>query len=80
MECKNLGRGRVSFTSYIHQSACLSWEGFIIVSEQFAGVLCVLCGVCKDLFAHSFNICILNTSCMPGTGYLAMTKAVSPCL
>lgn len=38
MECKNLGRGRVSFTSYIHQSACLSCTRFIIVSEQFAGV------------------------------------------
>lgn len=38
MECKNLGRGTVSFISYIHQGAFLFCAGFVRVSEQFAGV------------------------------------------
>ena len=60
MECKNLERGRVSFTSYIYQGACLSCAEFIIVYNlQVFLCLCavsVLCGVSVDLFVNLVSV------------------------
>lgn len=83
MECKNLGRERVSFTSYIYQGACLSCAEFVIVSEHFARVFVFVCCVCSLWCVCgsvcSFSVCLLSISCVPDihTGESAVTKADS---
>lgn len=53
----------MSSTSYIYQCTCLSCAGFIIVSEQFAGVRVFVCCVCSlwcicrfSLFIHLISV------------------------